>query len=298
MPVTITRVQRDAIYELVIARLTAIGDVWLSIKRREFAHAKKMGREFAEDLRLLEDLGWAEAIDRDTVSLTQPPEELTSAFARLHTEASTSVGAYVSRPKDEEGLAERDLAACDALGAILSRLAQPIEARDGDVVTTAKPATESAVVKALVSGSELTGAEIAADTGLGRSTVGKALAALERRGMVRRHPGGRDGRRRLPGRWSAGQTDDGSSTSATQRLRPGQLDELVLDYINSQGAAVGATVVAKALGRSGGAVGNCLSRLAAAGRVRKVSDKPRRYSSIKSAPREGARAARPRGEKS
>ncbi len=130
MPVTITRVQRDAIYELVIARLTAVGDVWLSIKRREFADAKKMGREFAEDLRLLEDLGWAETIDRDTVSLTQPPEELTSALARLHTEASTSVGAYVSRPKDEEALAERDLAACDALGAILSRLAQPIEARE------------------------------------------------------------------------------------------------------------------------------------------------------------------------
>ena len=130
MPVTITRVQRDAIYELVIARLTAIGDVWLSIKRREFADAKKMGREFAEDLRLLEDLGWAETIDRDTVSLTQPPEELTSALARLHTEASTSVGAYVSRPKDEEALAQRDLAACDALGAILSRLAQPIEARE------------------------------------------------------------------------------------------------------------------------------------------------------------------------
>jgi hypothetical protein len=66
MPVTITRVQRDAIYELVITRLTAIGDVWMSIKRREFADAKKMGREFAEDLRLLEDLGWAETIDRDT----------------------------------------------------------------------------------------------------------------------------------------------------------------------------------------------------------------------------------------
>jgi hypothetical protein len=130
MPVTITRVQRDAIYELVIARLTGVGDVWLSIERREFADAKKMGREFAEDLRLLEDLGWAETIDRDTVSLTQPPEELTSALARLHTEASTSVGAYVSRPKEEEALAERDLAACDALGAILSRLAQSIEARE------------------------------------------------------------------------------------------------------------------------------------------------------------------------
>jgi DNA-binding IclR family transcriptional regulator len=164
-------------------------------------------------------------------------------------------------------------------------------------VTTAKPTTEGAVVKALASGSELTTAEIAAATGLGRSTVGRALVALERRGMVRRVPGGRDGRRPLPDRWSVEQTDDGpSSTSATRRLRPGQLDGLVLDYINSQGAAVGATVVAEALGRSGGAVGNCLTRLAAAGRVRKVSDKPRRYSSTESSPRKGARATRPRKE--
>ena len=105
-------------------------------------------------------------------------------------------------------------------------------------MTTAKPTSESAVVKALVSGSELTGAEIAADTGLGRSTVRKALVALERRGMVRRHPGGRDGRRRLPDRWSAGQTDDAlvdirqpsdcvpdsstssSSTTSTRRGQP------------------------------------------------------------------------------
>jgi hypothetical protein len=134
---------------------------------------------------------------------------------------------------------------------------------------------------------------------VGRSTVGKALVALERRGVVRSQPGGRDGRRPVPHRWSAGQTDGtSSSTSVTQRLRPGQLDRLVVDYLSSQVAAVGATVVAKALGRSAGAVGNCLTRLAAAGRVRKVSDKPRRYSSTTSSPGKGARPARARDDKS
>ena len=130
MPVTITRAQRDAVYELVISRLTAIGDVWLSIKRREFADARKMGGDFAEDLRLLEDLGWAETIDRETASLTQPPQELTRTLARLHKDASASVGTYVSRSKDEEELAQRDVAACEALGEILTRLAQPSEARE------------------------------------------------------------------------------------------------------------------------------------------------------------------------
>jgi hypothetical protein len=44
------------------------------------------------------------------VGLTQPPDELTSALARLHKDASGSLGTYVSRLKDEEELAQRDLA--------------------------------------------------------------------------------------------------------------------------------------------------------------------------------------------
>lgn len=130
MPVTITRAQRDAIYELVITHLTGIGDVWICVDRREYATAKRMGREFAEDLRLLEDLGWADTIDRETVALTQPPQELTRALARLHRDAAGSVGTYVSRPKDEEELAQRDLAASEALGEILSQLAQPTSAEE------------------------------------------------------------------------------------------------------------------------------------------------------------------------
>jgi hypothetical protein len=34
VPVTITRAQRDAIYEMVVNRLTGIGDVWISVDRR------------------------------------------------------------------------------------------------------------------------------------------------------------------------------------------------------------------------------------------------------------------------
>ncbi|MGH2947582.1 MAG: hypothetical protein ACRDPC_15260 [Solirubrobacteraceae bacterium] len=102
---TITRAQRDAIYEIVINHLTAIGDVWLCVERREFADAKRMGRDFAEDLRLLDDLGWAQATDRETVALTVPPDELTRTLARLHRDAAGSLGTYVSRPKDDEELA-------------------------------------------------------------------------------------------------------------------------------------------------------------------------------------------------
>jgi len=131
VPLTITRAQRDAIYEVVISHLTAIGDVWLCVERREFADAKKMGREFAEDLRLLEDLGWSEAIDLETVALTVSPDELTRTLARLHRRAARSLGAYVSRPKDDEEFAQRDLAASETLGQILSQLAR--QARGDEV---------------------------------------------------------------------------------------------------------------------------------------------------------------------
>jgi DNA-binding transcriptional ArsR family regulator len=118
----------------------------------------------------------------------------------------------------------------------------------------------------------MTGAEIATATGLGRSTLGKALAALERAGVVRRHLGGRDGPRRIADRWSIGHSEEPSPLAPSAlRLRPGQLDGLV-------------------------AVGNCLTRLAAAGRVRQVSDKPRRYRSAASAPGKRRRASRPRKE--
>jgi len=168
-------------------------------------------------------------------------------------------------------------------------------------VTAVKPSTEEAVAKALASQGELTNAEIAAATGLGRSTVGQTLAALERAGMARRRPAGREGRRRLPDRWSVGSSDKRSrSGSSTERLRPGQLDGLVLDFVNAQGkeVALGATAVAKALGRSAGAVGNCLVRLAAAGQVHQVSEKPRRYSSTTPPSSKRGGPGRPRKEKS
>ena len=100
-------------------------------------------------------------------------------------------------------------------------------------MTAAKPTTEEVVATALASQCELTNAEIAAATGLGRSTVGKALAALERAGVARRSEGGREGGRRLPDRWSVAAPDQHAPARASmQRLRPGQLDGLVLDFVN------------------------------------------------------------------
>jgi hypothetical protein len=69
-------------------------------------------------------------------------------------------------------------------------------------------------------------------------------------------------------------------SAALKRLRPGELDGLVLTYLkkHTKDGPLTATAVAKGLGgRSAGAVANCLSRLAKDGAVRQAKKTPRAY---------------------
>jgi hypothetical protein len=70
-------------------------------------------------------------------------------------------------------------------------------------------------------------------------------------------------------------------TGAGTRLRPGQLDGLVISYLrkHEESLPLGTGAVAKGIGRSSGAVGNCLERQAKAddSPVRRAKDKPRAY---------------------
>lgn len=66
---------------------------------------------------------------------------------------------------------------------------------------------------------------------------------------------------------------------APRRLRPGELDGLVLAYLRQhrEEGALGARAVARGLERLPGAVANCLARLAKRRAVRQVRRRPRRY---------------------
>ena len=157
---------------------------------------------------------------------------------------------------------------------------------------TEKPASEEAVLKALAAKPQATAAEVAAAAGVGRSTASKLLARLASTGDVRRTQGGRDGARRLPDRFALASTEPAAKTAkpkaaedaepkaAEDRLKPGQLDGLVMAFLreNKASGPHGPTTVAKALNRSAGATSNCLTRLTEAKEVRQDSDKPRRYS--------------------
>jgi hypothetical protein len=70
-----------------------------------------------------------------------------------------------------------------------------------------------------------------------------------------------------------------SAAKAKKRLRPGQLNGLVLAYMRKHkgDAPLTATAVGKGLGRSAGAVANCLARLAGEGKLRQAKRKPRAY---------------------
>lgn len=90
MPVTatITKEQRDGLYELVRHHLYSIDDLWVAFGRsRDFATAERLALEFGEDFRLLTDIGWAADDDHKSFELTMPPLDLTELLRRLHAEA-------------------------------------------------------------------------------------------------------------------------------------------------------------------------------------------------------------------
>jgi len=129
---TITARQRQAIYELVRDRLTGIGDICLALDAGDILAAERLGREFEQDLRLLCDLGWAEADERRTVMLTMPADKLDEILRRLRSEAAAGIaGSREEREaiRQEARVATRDklvLATCDELIARLDpRLGEP-----------------------------------------------------------------------------------------------------------------------------------------------------------------------------
>lgn len=155
-----------------------------------------------------------------------------------------------------------------------------VSSRSGDVLDVLRSAPKSTVE------------ELAEALGVARSTAHKRLAAAIAKGRVQRHAGGREGRRRLPDRYTAieaakvGDEPDrkpeprpAAREGGAPRLRPGELDGLVLAHIaaHPEEAPFGPTAVARALGRSSGATGNCLERLARRGELTRVGEPPRRY---------------------
>ncbi|MGH9067536.1 MAG: hypothetical protein ACRD0J_08625 [Acidimicrobiales bacterium] len=122
------------------------------------------------------------------------------------------------------------------------------------------------------------GAALAAATGLGRSTVSKALAQLESAHQALRTPTPRTSARKQPDLWAAVPPSPPTPTGTAPRWPLGGLRREVVDWLADHPAeAFGPTAVAKVLGASSGAVANCLARLAEQGWAEMTSVSPRRY---------------------
>lgn len=70
-----------------------------------------------------------------------------------------------------------------------------------------------------------------------------------------------------------------AGAGADGRLRPGELDGLVLSYMRKHAdeGPLTPSAIGKGIERSSGAVANCLRRLAEAKKVRQAKRKPRAY---------------------
>lgn len=77
------------------------------------------------------------------------------------------------------------------------------------------------------------------------------------------------------------------SAAKAKRLRPGELDGLVLAYLaeHKDDGPLTATAIGKGIGRSAGAVANCLGRLAKDKKVRQVKKRPRTFAIAEAKPK-------------
>lgn len=101
--ITITSDQRDGLYELARNHLGSAGDlVDLLEQQKDWAKAEQLGLELAEDIRLMQDLGWGEDEGREGVELTMPPHDLMEVLNRLRGEAEIVLAGANPSPEDAQ----------------------------------------------------------------------------------------------------------------------------------------------------------------------------------------------------
>lgn len=124
-PITITAAQRQPIYELVADRLAGIGAVHICLQSSMYAEAENRGREFAEDIRLLQDIGWDRNDLRESFELTIPPEDLMEHLKRLVADAAAGIKGPAAESREvrlDDETRDRYGRAEEVCGELLSQL--------------------------------------------------------------------------------------------------------------------------------------------------------------------------------
>lgn len=123
--IVLRREQRDALYSYLLDHLSGVRDLRMAAERGDIGTANRIGREYADDLRLiLDDLGWGDGGEETVALRNTPPEDLRRTFLRVREDAERRLASEASehaeaqRFQDEARLlietCDEGLAALDA----------------------------------------------------------------------------------------------------------------------------------------------------------------------------------------
>jgi hypothetical protein len=122
MAITISREQRDAIYQELVLDLSGVGNIFHALNSDDYGKARQYRRRFEEDMRLLDDLGWGPEQDADEFELTMPNPDLAGALRRLNDSARALLHTHIVEPIEERKYVERALIAQGAYGDVLAQI--------------------------------------------------------------------------------------------------------------------------------------------------------------------------------
>jgi hypothetical protein len=117
----ITTIQRDAVCQQILDRLSNAGGLALLVEQNELGGARRLARELADDLQLVLDvLGWSETGSGGPVELDLPAEQLRRTFARLRERAVEQREASWQEPATAQTAYERALIVIDTCNQVLA----------------------------------------------------------------------------------------------------------------------------------------------------------------------------------
>jgi hypothetical protein len=104
MTITITKQERDALYERIVVRLNGIDDVHRVVEQEDWDAAQELGQEFSDLLRFVcGDLGWGEG-PRSDLTLSTPADVLGRAAAAVRDLAKEDAAQFESERRAAEEL--------------------------------------------------------------------------------------------------------------------------------------------------------------------------------------------------
>ena len=136
---TISAAQRDALYDLIIDRLSGISDIAKAIQAKKYDHAECIGRDYCDELQLLlDDLGIGER-DGKPITLNTPPDVLRRILPRLRERARRYSASLEAQWREGRQIEERNRLASQACEHVLADLVDSRSAPEAAADTIASP---------------------------------------------------------------------------------------------------------------------------------------------------------------